>query len=141
MNGYLQKPYRAAELIGAVELFSKTGEAASSKTVDKKEPPILLSNGGDTEESKAQQNNFIKECPEHLLKLNKALDDRSVRQTFKETEWIKIAAGGIGAKRIKILSIRLNGKVEMQYWNDALRVFNELEQELKGVMEHLSMKG
>ncbi|MBF0193464.1 MAG: response regulator [Magnetococcales bacterium] len=137
MNKYLSKPYSALDLLGTIESFAKKQNPKTSKKIPKKESPIIIKVKSDAETLKTLQNSFLTQGPQHLNLLHQALKDKRLVQTLKEVDWIRNAASGIGANRVKISVILLKGAVEMKQWSESLNIFVNLKEEFKKVVEVL----
>ncbi len=110
MNGYLRKPYRASELLDAIEPFTDRPTKPRRKLkTHKKESTILIPVNLDNETLQSLQQSFVKEGSEHLTKLQQSLHDRKVVRILKESDWFKEAATSIGARQVVINAIRLKG--------------------------------
>ena len=139
MNGYLRKPYRAAELLAAIEPFSKKPQAKLKKKLPKKSTsPVLTPVGTDSEKFQTLSQEFIKAGPDSLQRLGQALQEHKVFQITKEAEWLKLAAATVGANRVKIRAIRLKGRAEIKNCDQSQKRFAELEYEFQQAVEVLS---
>jgi two-component system, sensor histidine kinase and response regulator len=140
MNGYLRKPYLAADLLAAIEQFTIEPETIKKqkKSVDKS--AILTPVETDLKILYTKQQEFLEYGPKHLFRLHQALLNRKVLPLIKAAKWLKEAAAGIGANRIKVQAIRLEGSAEMKKWDHTLEIIGNLEQEFQKAVSELPQK-
>ncbi len=138
MNAYLRKPYRASELLEAVDRFAKKSPGSKrTKKTGRKNAPVLKPVTMDATAFRSLRDDFLQTAPEHLQRLGQALSDRRMVQAVKALDWIKTAATDLGATRLKTRAIRLKGMVEVKNWQDSQEFLPELKEEYQKVVLEL----
>ncbi|MBF0381188.1 MAG: response regulator [Magnetococcales bacterium] len=140
MNGYLRKPYMAAELLEVIQQFAIKPEITQKQKTTSDKSAILSPDETDLRILHSRQQEFLEYGPKHLFRLHQALLNRKVVPLLKAAKWLKEAATGIGANRIKIEAIRLEGSAEMKQWDHTLDIIGNLEQEFQKAVSELTQK-
>ena len=140
MDGYLRKPYRAAELLLAIEPFSKTCKADHKKKSQSGSLPILTQVDMDPDTFQTLRRVFLEEGPGHLQRLQQGLRNRRVTHVLKAADRVKTDADNVGAHRVKIEAIRLKGTAQIKDWVKTEAFFNDLGREFQKAVQALSRK-
>ncbi|MBF0110535.1 MAG: response regulator [Magnetococcales bacterium] len=139
MNGFLLKPYRSMELAALVNQFSP----ALPLLPPKREPStdgeavVLKPVQIDDDSLRLLKTAFINDSKEHLEKLLRGTKQKNSKAVIKEASWLRSIASHIGASRVESQCIRLIGQVEMESWEDACSIANNLQQKVSRVSQTL----
>ncbi|MBF0154113.1 MAG: response regulator [Magnetococcales bacterium] len=139
MNGFLRKPYRPQELTEAIAPFLvKSPPLRPPPRIGKtNETPILKPVAGDPADIAHSREIFLREGPDRLRSLHHQLEVKDPLQAHKAAEWLKNAATGVGASRVRIKAMLLAGKAEMKNWTESATIFADLSQEMDKALELL----
>ncbi|MBF0425231.1 MAG: response regulator [Magnetococcales bacterium] len=150
MNGFLRKPYRPQELLGAIAPFLNrpatpqpatpqpaTPQPATPRPIKTNETPVLKTIAGDPAEFAANRDRFLREGPQHLQALRHQLEIKDPLQARKAAEWLKSAATDVGAARVRIKAMLLAGKAEMKNWTESMTILDDLTQEMEKALKQL----
>ncbi|MBF0614719.1 MAG: response regulator [Magnetococcales bacterium] len=131
MSGFLRKPYRAEELLEALEPYvRKSAAAATDKPATQTGSDTLFKPvAGDPAELTRQRHAFLELAPEQWQRLRKALTADDYHQAQEEVEWFMLSADRIGAYRVKWQAMRVRGQVELKNRALALLQVDSLEEE------------
>ncbi|MEO5334828.1 MAG: response regulator [Magnetococcus sp. YQC-5] len=138
MNGYLRKPYHAEELFKAIEPFARKRSSSSPKPARNPDAAPLIKPVEDVARLQSSSNTLLLEGAEHIRLLQTGLHEKRVDQVLKEVEWLKTTAANIGAIRLKTLTIRLKGTVEVHDWAESLDICTNLELEFRKISKTLT---
>ncbi|MBF0191574.1 MAG: response regulator [Magnetococcales bacterium] len=138
MNGFLRKPYRAEELLEALDPFiRKLAPAVEKQATPVGNAAVLKAVEGDPAEVETQRRSFLELYPEQSQRLRKALGAEDYLQAQDGVEWFKQFSDRIGAYRVKWQAMRLRGQVELKNRAQALTQMDSLEEECRKIREAL----
>ncbi len=149
MDGYLSKPFRAAELLAAIDRYGPrfpgsppvdtgvAGGGAKRKARARVKPLPVLSPVADLAAGREQ---FFSQCPEAVTTLNEALNRRETARAEKAAERIKSAAVAAGANRVKNKAIRLRTAIQSEEWVRADSLYEELQKAYQEAVHCLNEK-
>ncbi|MBF0423954.1 MAG: response regulator, partial [Magnetococcales bacterium] len=140
INGYLLKPYLHAELLRAIEPFTRRRRPQARK-VSGLAAAAIIATEGDRETVEQNRNLWIAEVPKHLTQLEQVVKQQSVAEIMSEIHWFQDVAANIGAARFKNRVMRLKGKVDLRDWPATLVGLRELTLELEQVSNILMTEG
>ncbi|MBF0153021.1 MAG: PAS domain S-box protein [Magnetococcales bacterium] len=137
MNGFISKPYRAAELIEALEPFIKKRAVAADQQPSAAKVTILKPVASDPETLARDVEIFIAATPQRLQNLARYLKNKDVIQAEKESKGLRTAAENIGAIRVVTGAMRFRGSMETLDWAEADKLLQTLEEECQKVFQAL----
>ncbi|MBF0368977.1 MAG: response regulator [Magnetococcales bacterium] len=138
MNGYLRKPYRAQELLSAVEPFARKDKIVKKPEKPKQSVIILKPTEVDPVVYKERRCAFLDHSQSHVVNVKKALDKRNQRLALRSIMWLESAAIEVGAIRVEVEAIRFRGKLEVEDWEACCNIFHRLELNVLQIVEVLT---
>ncbi|MEO5370584.1 MAG: PAS domain S-box protein [Magnetococcus sp. DMHC-1] len=137
MNGFLRKPYRARELLQAIEPFTNRRVPPPANPHPTKKPAILKPVESDPQTLARDVAIFIAETPERLKSLAVYLEKQDATQAEKEIRHLRTTAENVGAIRVVTSAMRLKGNVETLDWETARQIFQTLEDAMQQAIQAL----
>ncbi|MBF0422123.1 MAG: response regulator [Magnetococcales bacterium] len=126
MNGYVRKPYRASDLLEAMDAVINKESLRDRRAVEKKaETGASL----DWEARQWFQEFFFRDAPSHLDNLQRSVEQRSLSSALDESQWVLDVAIHPSAGRIKAKALRLKGQLEMKDWQASDKCLSDLMEE------------
>lgn len=141
VNAFLKKPYRMIELLTTILPFVKKPVAPRKKMQEKAPTPLFALPEASNHELSEITKTFFENTPKQLALLRSAVDKEDRYAFVKHADIIKAQASNIGAKKIKILTIKLKSTLETKAWSEVSKDLNELEQKINEVLVALNQQG
>ncbi|MBF0271910.1 MAG: response regulator [Magnetococcales bacterium] len=122
MNGFIRKPYRAHELLKAIEPFLKfrSGPLVHKEIVLQ---PVEV----DSSTLAEYRAEFLKRGPGLMSELRRAVQNGHERQTVKSLLDLRTAAEMVGSSRLATQALRLKGSAELGDWDEVYAKLEILE--------------
>ena len=125
-----ERPIHAHEPPWTVISDAEKGELVAGKQQTDEQTVILDAVKAEPKTLSELVSMFLEEAPRRMENLKAALESQINERALEETMWLRAASSDVGATRVSSQSLRLQGTIEMDDWNDAYGVYRRLEQNL-----------